>query len=407
MVNHSPVAQPSVEVAQQAPSVEQPQQPGASYYAPAGTITVVGAEQPGQINKPVASGPVRSVEQYGQPESAALPPNYKPFGSWGLYIGGNPADGYYTNYYKALSNSVEKQQNEALKPVGPVSSTAALSPILRQAGSSPYVGGDFYPFAYSTADFNSGRISMEPAHPGVYSSGFPLSPVQAGAQVYGSPLSYDSGYPTVSSYAADSYATKKLGVAYAQKEAPKEAQVSVAQPASQQSKGYQSRVYVYPSVVAASPVAPVQAVSPASHHNQPQVVAYPVPVGSQIVGSQPGVEGSFNPYGVHAFTRYAIKPAVVSQADQAYHYGVQSGQSQQLPAYKQQVYQPSHAYGNSYYPLSYYGFPLSQLHYSHGSIVPASFSEAHHSVVQVVPVDSVPKKVDGVVENEELVNKPQ
>lgn len=397
VASNSPV-QPPVEVSQQQPPVsvehgshQHQHQPAASYYAPAGVVTVVGAEQPvNQANKPGVS-PVRGVEQYGQPESTGLPPNYKPFGSWGLYIGGNPADGYYTNYYKALSNSVEKQQGEAaVKPSSsvspPVSTTAALSPMLRQAGTSPFGGGDFYPFAYSTSDFTSARL-VEPLQ---YSSASPLvSPVQAGAQVYGSPVSFESNYPVVSSYAADHYATKKLGVAYGQKEAPaKEAPAAVQQP----TKGYQSRVYVYPSVASASPVAPLAA---SVQHNQPatqQVVAYPVPVGSQIVGSQAGVDGAFSPYGVHAFTRYAVKPALVShQQDQ---YGVHS--SQQLPAYRQQVY---HTYGSAYYPLSYYGYPLNQLHYSHaGSLVPASFGDVHYAPAQGLPVDAAVEKVEGSVE---------
>lgn len=379
-------------------------QPVASYYAPAGMVTVVGAEQPsGQaapVNKP-AAGPVHSAEQYGQPESTGLPPNYKPFGSWGLYIGGNPADGYYTNYYKALSNSVEKQVGgeQAVKPVSgssSVSSTAALSPMLRQAGSSPYGGGDFYPFAYSSSDFNTGRV-MEPAH---YAPVGPMiSPVQAGSQGCGSRVCLESNYPVVSSYAADLYATKKLGVAYGQKEAPVKEAPAAAQP-QQQTKNFQSRVYVYPPAVSAAPVAPLVAQAQPVAHAQ-QVVAYPVPVGSQIVGSQAGVDGAFSPYGIHAFTRYAVKPTVVNhQADQTYQYGVHS--VQQLPAYRQQVY---HSYGGSYYPLSYYGYPLNQLHYSHGaSVVPASFEEYHHSPAQVVPVDSaVAEKVDVPVE----ANKPQ
>lgn len=381
------VAQP-VSVNQQAPVVveangpqvnqlEQQQPPHhhpsvASYYAPAGLINVVG-EQP-SVNKPPVSS-VRNFEQYGQPESASMPPNYKPFGSWGLYIGGNPADGYYTNYYKSLGASVDKQQvgePVGVKPVSPV----ALSPVLRQASSSPYVSNDYYSFAYSPSDLSSAsRVSVEPVHSVSHSPVPAVSPVQAGAQVYGSPAAFESNYG-ISPY-ADLYATKKVGAAYAQKEVKE-----VSAP-----KGYQPRVYVYQPVVAspvaplASPVAPsAQVQGSPQQQQQQQVVAYPVPVGSQIVGSQPGVEGAFNPYGVHGFTRYAVKPTVVSQ-DPSYYYGVSS--PHQLPAYKQQVYQSQQVGSSSYYPLSYYGYPLSQLHYSQGSVVPqVGQNEAHHVPVQ-------------------------
>lgn len=379
--------------------------PAASYYAPAGLIQVVGEQQqqpgvvasnkPGQQQQP--QGVVRAVEQYGQPEPAALPPNYKPFGSWGLYIGGNPADGYYTDYYKQLGSSVEKQQqqgqqagdSQAVKP------TSALSPLLRQAsgasGVSPFAGGDYYPFAYSVNELSS---PVARNYQVVDQSVQPVavhhqSPVHAGAQVYGSPASFESNHYGVSPYSGvESYAaTKRLGYAQ-QKEVSKAAELPLAQ---QPAKGYhQSRVYVGPlsAPVAFSPVAqPIGAVSShphphpqqqhqhqyhhqqQQHQQQQQVVAYPVPVASQIVGSQAGVDGAFAPYGVHAFTRYAVKPTVVSGVEQTagYHYGVSS----QLPAtYKQQAY--SSVPNTHYYPsVGYYGYPLNQLHYSQGSIVPA------------------------------------
>lgn len=371
-----------------------------SYHAPAGVIQVVSGEQQVGGPKPVASPAVRSVEQYGQPESASLPANYKPFGSWGLYIGGNPADGYYTNYYKALSNSVDQQQQSG-EPVKP---TTALSPILRQASSSPYVGGDYYPFAYSPSELNSGaRFAVEPVHS-------PVSPVQAGAQVYGAPVSFDSSYHyanQVSPY-ADSYATKKVGSSFTQQ---KEVQVPAA-PA----KGYKSLVYVYP------PVGPLSApIQPSQVHNQHQVstqshqthyvqgqqapvVAYPVPVGSQIVGSQQGVDGAFSPYGVHAFTRYAVKPTVVHQ-DASYYYGTQG--AQQLPAYKQHVaHSPVPVSHAGYYPFGFYGYPLNQLHYSQGSIVPqgAGYPEFQPQAAPGYPFESE-HKVD--VEENKPATKPQ
>lgn len=419
VVNQAPVVQPAVVGGQpQSGNVEgvaqaaqgeqvgpqqQPQQQYAvhhpavpSYYnAPAGLVTVVGNEQAVGA-KPVSSG--RNFEQYGQPESAALPPNYKPFGSWGLYIGGNPADGYYTNYYKALSNSVDKQQSgEPVKPVVVAGSqTAAFSPVLRQASSSPYVGNEYYSFAYSPADLNSvGRVGVEPVHPvpsQVVPNGQVVSPVQAGAQVYGSPAAFESNYG-VSPY-ADAFVTKKVGAAYVQKEATKEVQVAPAAP-----KGYQSRVYVYPSVVGAPLAAPVQAQQAAG---QQQLVAYPVPVGSQIVGSQPGVDGAFNPYGVHAFTRYAVKPTLLAQDPS---YFVQSP-NQQLPAYKQQVYTPQSS-AASYYPYgSYYGYPLSQLHYSQGSVGPSVHNEpVHHGAVVANQVEAASEKSES--EEKIAVNKQQ
>lgn len=392
--NAEPQAQqqpPQVPVVHQHPAV-------ANYYAPAGLINVVGEQQPGVVG----NKPVRAFEQYGQPESASLPPNYKPFGSWGLYIGGNPADGYYTNYYKSLGannvGGVDKQQVSSVEPaVKP-----ALSSVLRQAGPAVYNGAnDYYSFAYSPSDLSSAsRVNVDqvgsPVHHSVPVSHSPsvqvVSPVQAGAQVYGSPNSFESNYVGVSPY-ADMYATKKLGqAAFSQKEVQKETSFP---------KGYQSRVYVYPPVgQLASPVAvpnsPVQV-----GQAQQQVVAYPVPVGSQIVGSQPGVEGAFAPYGVHGFTRYAVKPTVVS-SDPSYYYGLASpAVSHQAvqPAYKQQVYQSQSVVGSqAYYPFSYYGYPLNQLHYSQGSVVPQVGSQvgphsevgvgAHHVPVQPVQVEA-------------------
>lgn len=371
-------------------------------------IQVVGGEQVG-ANKPGVGG-VRNFEQYGQPESASIPPNYKPFGSWGLYIGGNPADGYYTNYYKALSNSVDKQQvgGEQVKP----SQVASFSPVLKQASSSPYVGGDYYPFAYSPSELNSGRVPVDQGVQSVPHSS--VSVVQP--QVYSAPvLPEPSGaYPYV-----ETYATKKLGSsAFAQKE--------VKEPAAP-SKGYQqSRLaYVYSPV--ASPVGPMamansvpSGVQPVQsvQQQQSQVVAYPVPVGSQIVGSQPGVDGAFNPYGIHAFTRYAIKPAVVS-SDQSYYYSMPVSQ---FPAYKQQQVQPSGVQQmTAYQPLSFYGYPLNQLHYSQGSIVPSGVQQHYqvggsgqpgegspvvqHGPVQSSPVEAASEKSES--EDKSQVNKVQ
>lgn len=378
------------------------------YHAPAGLMTVV-SDQQGVANKPA---PVRNFEQYGQPESASIPANYKPFGSWGLYIGGNPADGYYTNYYKALSNSLDKQQqpatqDQSLSKPAQVVPTAALSPLLRQASSSPYVGnsGDYYSFAYSPADLSSASraAGLEHAIPAHAPISAPLSPVQAGAQVYGSPASFESNYG-VSPY-ADSYATKKVGSVYAQKEMPKEAPV-VQQPTK--SAVYQSRVYVYPSpVVSGAQVVPVHASAQGIQSamvSQPQqhVVAYPVPVGSQIVGSQPGVEGSFNPYGIHAFTRYAVKPTVVNH-DQSYYYGVSQASGAVPSSYKQVQYasyvpavghyqhqhQHQHQHQPSYYPFSFYGYPLNQLHYSQGSVMPSAHGSEQHAPAQSSQVDGV------------------
>jgi len=339
--------------------------PSVSYYSP-GMIHVVGQDQqvkPGHYSAgAVPSGQQAVAEQYGQPESASIPANYKPFGSWGLYIGGNPADGYYTNYYKSLTNSVEKQVggSQPVQPAEPASggqqvkpgqSAAFSGPMVRQAGGPNYVVGpigtsDFYPFDnsyYTPADLNSG------------SSRF-VTPMQAGSSVYGTPsASYEPGSSL--SYAPDSpFSTKRSG----SQQALKEPQA----PLQQQQKSYQARAgYIYSPVVQAS-----------GHQvggQQHQVVAYPVPVGSQIVGSQPGVEGSFQPYGVHAFTRYAVKPTVVttSTVDQQY-YSAPS----MFPSYKQQSV--SHYAGQ---PMSFYGYPLSQLHYSAGSLSPSSV--VHHSSV--------------------------
>lgn len=358
----------------------------ASYYAPAGLINVVGAEQQA-VSKPVGS--VRSFEQYGQPESASIPANYKPFGSWGLYIGGNPADGYYTNYYKSLAAANVEKASESAKPVSPV----AFNPVFRQAGTSPYVGNEYYSFAYAPSDLSSASQVVA------------VSPVQAGSQVYGSPSGFESNYG-VSPY-ADAYATKRVGAAYAQKEAVKEVPAGPT-------KSYQARNYVYQAPVPA--FAPVQ---PNQH-----VVGYPVPVGSQIVGSQPGVEGAFNPYGVHAFTRYAVKPTVVGN-EPSYYYGDSSFGGQGVHSYNQQqsnqpsVYsavKPSKqvAVPSSYYPSSYssgyYGYPVSQLHYSQGSVGPQVGNEhgvegVHH--VQVQPNNQVEAASEKSETLDKSVNKQQ
>lgn len=367
-----------------------------SYYAPAALMQVVGAEQP-VGPKPV----VRSSEQYGQPESTGLPPNYKPFGSWGLYIGGNPADGYYTNYYKALSNSVDKQavageqQVKPVSPVSPVSSTAALSPVLRQASTSPYVGGDYFPFAYAPSDLSSATVGSVPHVPVQYSA-----PVLPDNSVYG-----------VSPY-ADLYAAKKLGSSQVQKDVAKEQVVPL--------KGQQqSRVYVYPSGVGQlsapvvgyqSPVSGVQQQqqqqqTTSSHH---QVVAYPVPVGSQIVGSQAGVDGAFAPYGVHAFTRYAVKPTVVSQ-EPSYSYSYQTV-AHHAPVYRQHVVssQSVPAVGSVHYPVGYYGYPVNQLHYSSGSGVPVPVQHPSEVAYHGTPVvdNVVVERVEGE-ESKPQFNKPQ
>lgn len=363
-VHHHVVGEQGVHPADQQPHHHHhPAQP-ASYYSPAGLIQVIGNEQPQSANKPVV-GAVRNFEQYGQPESASIPANYKPFGSWGLYIGGNPADGYYTNYYKALSSSVDKQQpagfvepgQQQVKPVpssGVVSQSAAFSPVLRQASSSPYVGSDYYPFAYSQSDLNTHHSYVQPAN-------------VASPQPYSSSALVPE-YPYLSY--ADQYATKRLGGAYQQKEVqvPVQQQQQVQQVQQQvPAKGYQQRL-AYASYSAAVPVS-------VQHQPAQQVVSYPVPVGSQIVGSQPGVDGAFNPYGIHAFTRYAVKPTVVNSDSSYYTYS--------YPSYKQHSTSTS-ATGVQYQPFSFYGYPLSQLHYSQNSVVPSVVSSSSQSAPGVV-----------------------
>lgn len=298
------------------------------HYSPSG---VVGD----QVVKPVVP-----KEQYGQPESASMPPNYRSFGSWGLYIGGNPADGYYSNYYKSIDS----------KPSGVSQPVASFSPVVKQASSS----GDYYPYVYSPAELSSGV----PVHSAVSS----YSPV-------GSVVEPVSG---VSSY-ADFYSTKGLGKANtkANPSGVKGSQSSSNQ--QQQVKGYSQ---FFGRSVGQVP--------------QPQVVSYSVPVGSQIVGSQPGTEGAFNPYGIHASTRYAIKPAVVSSNSYYQGYPVNYDNQVVPQGYKQQVYSPV-----GYYPMNYYGYPVSQIYpYGQNSPTVVSVSPAvsgsSSSVVSEVPQPSVP-----------------
>lgn len=437
------------------------------HYAPAGMIQVVGTEQVVNKQQQPAMVSGRSFEQYGQPEPSPLPPGYKPFGSWGLYIGGNPADGYYTNYYKALANSVDKQQvsgvvepqagagSSAVKPVttsGQVTPVGSASPLYKQAmtSSTPYVGSDYYPFAYSPAELNSGASPV--VHTGVVSMVPQQQSVVGGPQVSvysaGSP-SFDMNSP-VSSYSAGSvmpemYATKRVGSAYAQKEVKEPQTQQQAVPPSPAKGYYQSRFYSY-QPVAQSPGQVVNSQSSAQqaqavpahhqhsgayqqHHHQPQqhqVVAYPVPVGSQMVGSQPGVDGAFSPYGVHAFTRYAVKPTVVSSSDQGYYYSqVYSPVGHSYSTYKQQVaaapaavVPPAVGYGQ---PMNFYGYPASQLHYAAGPLVGEhqqqvgpqqhQHHQQHNPVVSVGPQMSPGNQVEASEKSESedksVVNKQQ
>lgn len=328
-------------------------------------VGVVGVPHYAPADKPIK--PSGYSEQYGQPEPTQIPANYKPFGSWGLYIGGNPQDGYYTNYYKALSNSVEKQQQsggfEGAKPI------SALSPILRQAGSSPY-GGDYYPFAYSSAELNSavGPIGQPIApQPGS------VSPVQAGAQIYGAPAVFESAA------LPEHYATKKIGATKSESSSNSQHQYQVkGQQQVHQVKGHQQPSYFsYYSQPAVGQLANQQVVQGVVQGAQQAIYAYPVPVGSQIVGSQQGVDGAFSPYGVHAFTRYAVKPAVVSSQEANYYPQVAPQVQVQAPVYKQQqVYQP----------LSFYGYPLSQIGYAP---VPSVYAPAvaQQQVVHQAPAE--------------------
>lgn len=419
--------------------------PMVGHYAPAGMIQVVGNDQMVSKQQPV----VRSFEQYGQPEPSPLPPGYKPFGSWGLYIGGNPADGYYTNYYKALANSVDKQQVSSVEPqsgasssgsqssaMKPVSTTgvAPASPMYKQAisssQSSQYVGSDYYPFVYSPSEFNAGSSPVVGVPSGVVQmvpqpQSSPSS-VVGGQQVAGPTVggvsSYSAGVvpvsspgmETVSSYSSGSVvgapemyaATKRVGgqSPYTHKgEMSGQQQQQQVVPPSPAKGYYQSRFYSYqaPAGTGSQSVQPQQpqqqqnvaTAQPAYSGTYQQVVAYPVPVGSQMVGSQPGIEGAFAPYGVHAFTRYAVKPTMVSSSEQGYYYtpvySPVAGQS--YPAYKQQqmspsapagVVPPAVGYGQ---PMSFYGYPMSnQLHYSAGPMV-AEHQHQAQSVAQMSP----------------------
>lgn len=336
---------------------------------------VVGHYSPNVMSADGMVKPAINKDQYGQPESASMPPGYKSFGSWGLYIGGNPADGYYSNYYKSIDNKPQVS-GEPYKMVNqPV---ASFSPIVKQSGVS---GGDYYPFAYSPAELNSGVpvhssvSSYSPVGVSSYSAGvvpaYPSSGVSsyppvgvASYQPNGVPVSYAqvspaveapvAGVPSYSS--ADFYATKKIGKEVSKVNQQQQPQSSVKGGAShhqqqqQQAKGY-------------------SAFSGRSSHvySQPQVVSYSVPVSSQIVGSQPGADGAFSPYGIHASTRYAVKPAVVSSS--SYYQGMPVGYDSQIvsPGYKQQVYSSPQV---GYYPMNYYGYPINQIHSSVMHVAP-------------------------------------
>lgn len=332
---------------------------------------VVGHYAPNVMSADGVVKPVINKDQYGQPESASMPPGYKSFGSWGLYIGGNPADGYYSNYYKSIDNKAQVS-GEPYKMVNqPV---ASFSPIAKQSG----VSGDYYPFAYSPAELNSGVpvhssvSSYSPVSVSSYSAGgvpaYPVSSVSSyppvvGVPSYqpsvGSPVSYSPVSPAVesaggvSSY-ADFYATKKIG-----KESSKVNQQAAVKGApqqqQQQAKGYSAFAGRSSQV-----------------YSHPQVVSYSVPVSSQIVGSQPGADGAFSPYGIHASTRYAVKPAVVSSS--SYYQGVPVGYDSQVvsPGYKQQVYQAP----VGYYPMNYYGYPINQIHSSVMHVAPVAPSSS-------------------------------
>lgn len=321
------------------------------YYSPAGVVTVVGAseqQQQQQASAKPSQQTVRNFEQYGQPESAALPPNYKPFGSWGLYIGGNPADGYYTNYYKALSASVNENKEK-------VSPSVLKASALASGGEQAY-----YPYAYSQGDF----ATVHNQHP----------VIQPVSSQYGAPQYDVQGYDQ---HGADVYSTRKGSAQVAAVPVP----VHVVQKevlSKGENKAYsqpQSRVYVYSPPVASHVVSPIVTRAQVQEQQQQQVVAYPVPVGSQIVGSQAGVDGSFYPYGVHAYTRYVVKPTLVggqepqhsvpqqpAPADAVYQQsqGVVYQTSQQQPQQfgNRVFYQPYYTQG-AYYPVN-----PSQLHYS-------------------------------------------
>lgn len=308
------------------------EQPSVAHYSPSGAPvdSMVGAK-PGIMSK----------EQYGQPESASLPPNYRSFGSWGLYIGGNPADGYYSNYYKNVDTKPQVS-GEPYKMVN----QPVFSPIVKQASA---IGGDHYPFAYSPSEFHSGvpvhSISSYSSNigSGVGSPAEGVDSVEVPIAPTGVSSSVQSGVPQgVSSY-ADFYAMKKLG-----KDNGKVNPSGVKGSPQQQIKGYSSFVGRTSSVPS---------------YAQPQVVAYSVPVGSQIVGSQPGADGAFSPYGIHAATRYAIKPTVSSTS--SYYQGAPVGYENQVApvvpqGYKPDVY-PMAGQPVSYYPMNFYGYPINQI----------------------------------------------
>lgn len=383
---------------------EQPPMPMPHYYSPSGMIQVVGPQgasgeqQQAQAAgaKPVGGAPtVRhyaaagapapgSPEQYGQPESAAIPPNYKPFGSWGLYIGGNPADGYYSNYYKALSSSVaDKQQAGGESPMKPQAFVAGQgaefgpSPVvsMKQGPVYPqtavaYQDQGYYPYGeyYTPADLNSGsRVTVQnQMMPSVYSSG-------AANEYPAQPQPQPQQTPAVMYYAAEQYAARKGGppapapASFGTK-GDVQAPLSPVKGYQQQQQHQQRMSYAYASQAGAYPQPQQQvALQQASYQPQAQaqVVAYPVPVGSQMVGSQPGADGAYQPYGVHGFTRYAVRPTVVNTEQVYYPTGVHSAPVSQFPVYKQQF-----ATVGYQQPMSFYGYPLSQLHYSTGAVGP-------------------------------------
>lgn len=357
-----------------------------SHYAPVGVLPEPASfEQPrpdSYFNAVPSTGAALKPEQYGQPESSAIPANYKPFGSWGLYIGGNPADGYYTNFYKSLSESVEKQ-----------SAAGSVAPLLRQQPShqqaaSPYPGSDYYPFSYSPADFavNSQPLGARNA----------LAPLASADFYYGAAKGHSESSKSSHSKSSSQHQQQQQQ----EEQAPVKSSPKNLSPVVKSAHSYAAAPsYYYSAPVSGAPqvaqaVAPVvhkQAAESQQQQQQPQVVAYPVPVGSQIVGSQVGVDGAFYPYGIHAFTKYAVKPTVVSGPQAAAYDAPQllagayspAQFSVVQPSYKYAAYAPF--YSPSYYhPSSYYAYPANQLHYSNGLVVPASVQQQSEADVAVV-----------------------
>lgn len=340
------------------------------------------------------SGVMVNKEQYGQPESASIPTNYKPFGSWGLYIGGNPADGYYTNFYKSLDSGIQGVSGQPIGGASGVSGSSIVSPVYKQHSVASHVQAPshaYQPYFYSPSELSSGMPMPQ------------YSPMVGAGPVVEAPMTY-----------ADQYSLKRVGSPAQQVREISKVSSSGDRTSSSSShssggvkghhnqnqhqvKGQQQQqhlVYQSPAQVFGGSASP----SPVYQHHQQQqqqVVAYSVPVASQIVGSQQGAEGSFNPYGIHAFTRYAVKPTLASahQQPQISNTGYYYSQPQ-VAAAMPSVF-PSVA---SYQPFGFYGVPLSQVlaqpqqtfsSSSSSSSVPSSSPVAPSSVTSEVPVPVV------------------